>query len=69
MRTVDFSEAFAACDLKLIELIRYVSIECQGNFDLGPMSCTFAFLRNHLAIFNRILYVSFWVHVNVNLLI
>ena len=38
MKTVDFSETFAACDLKvgrcrqLIELRRYVSIEGQGLF-------------------------------------
>ena len=38
VKTVDFSETIAACDLKvgrcrqLIEIIRYVSIEGQGNF-------------------------------------
>ena len=38
MKTVDFSETFAACDLKsgrcrqLIEIMKYVSIEGQGHF-------------------------------------
>ena len=38
VKTVDFSETIAACDLKigrcrqLIEIIRYVSIEGQGHF-------------------------------------
>ena len=38
MKTVDFSETFEACDLKvgryrqLIEIMRYVSIEGQGHF-------------------------------------
>ena len=34
MKTVDFSETIAACDLKL-SLLRYVSTEGQG-LDLGP---------------------------------
>ena len=32
MKTVDFSEAIAASDLKQMDLIRYVSIEGQGHF-------------------------------------
>ena len=31
MKEVDFSETIAACDLKLIDLIRYLSIEGQGH--------------------------------------
>ena len=47
MKTVDFSETIAACDLKvsrsrhLIEYRRYVSIEVRLFLDLGPRSRTY----------------------------
>ena len=40
MKKVDYSETFAACDLKIIDLIKYVSIEGQGHF-LTLAQCPF----------------------------
>ena len=73
---MDFSETIAACDLKvgryrqLIELMKVCEYRRSWPlFDIGPKSFTseklkLAFLRNHLVIFNHILYVSFEVHGN-----
>ena len=65
-----FSETVAACDMKvgrhkqLIELIKVCEYSRSMSFlDLGPRSFTYenkpAFLRNHWAIFNQNLYVSY----------
>ena len=70
MKTVDISETVAACDLKvarcrrLIEFMKVCEYSRSRSFlDLGPRSFTLklklAFLRNHMAIFNQIFYVSF----------
>ena len=70
MKTMDFSETFAAIDQKIgrsRQLIELMSI--QGHFltlaqgHLHMKSDT-SFLRNHWANFNQILYVSFKVHEN-----
>ena len=50
MKTVDFSETIAACDLKvgrcrqLIEVIRYVSFEGQGHFFTIYFPCFVCFV-------------------------
>ena len=50
MKTVNFSETIAACDLKvgrcrqLIEVIRYVSIEGQGHFFTIYFQCFVCFV-------------------------
>ena len=79
MKTVDFSETIAACDLKvgryrqLIEFMKLCEYSRSRSFlDLGPRLFTqenliLTFLENHWAVFNQILYVSFWVHGNENL--
>ena len=69
MKKVDVSETTAACDLKLIELMKifeYLTsmsfIDLDPRNDLGPMSFTYEDLtrlfRNHWPIFNQILNVS-----------
>ena len=77
MKTVDFSETIAASDLKgsrsrhLIR--RYVSIEYQGHV-LTLAECRvhanfkLDFLRNCCADLNQILYESFQVQGNENLM-
>ena len=72
MKTVDFSETVAACDLKsgrnrhLIEFMKVCEYLWSGSFlDLDPRSCMYIqifkqdFLRNYCAILNQILYESF----------
>ena len=77
MKTVDFSETIAASDLKgsrsrhLIR--RYVSIEGQGHFltlAQGRVHKIFKldFLRNYCTDLNQILYESFQVQGNENLM-
>ena len=50
MKTVDFSEAIAACDLKvgrfrqLIEIMKYVSNQGQGHFFTISRFCMFCAL-------------------------
>ena len=63
---VDFSETIAACDLKvsrfrqLFELMKVSEYSRSRSFlDLG-----LAFLRNHWAICNQMLYVSFKLQGN-----
>ena len=46
MKKVDYSETIAACDLKLIDLMKITSIEVQG---LGPMS----FIVEDLTFFSQ----------------
>ena len=81
MKTVDFSKTIAACDLKvgmcrqLIELAKVYEVILKVKVNIygtsGPISTyeklKLTFLRNHWAIFNQFLYVSFWVHGNENL--
>ena len=62
MKTVDFSENIKACDLKVgkcRQLIEFI----KSLLDLGTRiyirNSKLAFLRNQLAILNKILYVSF----------
>ena len=77
MKTVDFSETIAASDLKgsrsrhLIR--RYVSIEGQGHFLTLAQACVSikiqtGFLRNYCTDLNQILYESFQVQGNENLM-
>ena len=77
MITVDFSETIAASDLKgsrsrhLIR--RYVNIEGQGHFltlAQGRVHTKFKlnFLRNYCIDLNQILYESFQVQGNENLM-
>ena len=80
MKTVDFSETVAASDLKvsrsrhLIECIKIcVYWRSRSFLDLGPRLCTCKkikpyFLRNYCADLNQILYESFQVQGNENLL-
>ena len=77
MKTVDFSETFAASDLKASRsrhlIRRYVSIEGQGNFltlAQGRVQTKFTldFLRNYCTDLNQILYESFQVQGNKNLM-
>ena len=78
MKTVDFSDTIAACDLKIGRgkqlFIKYVSIEGQGHFlTLAQghlcMKIKTRFSQKPLGHFNQILYVSFYVHGKENLLI
>ena len=75
---VDFSETIAASDLKgsrsrhLIK--RYMSIEGQGHFFTWPkvmyiQTFKLDFLRNYCTDLNQILYESFQVQGNENLMI
>ena len=73
MKTVDFSETIAASILKgsssrhLIR--RYVSIEGQGHFLVVYIQkFKLDFLRNYCTDLNQILYESFQVHGNENLM-
>ena len=65
MKTVDFSETIAACDLKvgrcrqLIELMKACEYCSQGPKVIYIWKLKLAFLRNHWAIFNQILCLSF----------
>ena len=70
MKTVDFSDHIAASDLKidrcrqLIEFMKVCKyVRSRSCFTLAEghlhMKIKFAFLINHGAIFNQILYVSF----------
>ena len=80
MKTVDFSETIAASDLKvgrsrhLIEYMKYVSIEGQGNYltlsqgRIHTKIQTCFFLRNYFADLNQILFESFQVQGNENLM-
>ena len=76
---MDFSETIEACDLKvgiyrqLIVSWRYASIEGQGHYltlvrGRVHTKIQTGFLRNYWAIFNSILYESFQVQGNENLL-
>ena len=72
---MDFSETIEACDLKvvrcrqLVELIKVWKVKVifwpwpQGIY---MWKLKLVFLRNYLAIFNQILYVSFQVQGNEN---
>ena len=77
MKTVDFSETIAASDLKgsrsrhLIR--RYVSIEGQGHSLTLAQDCVHkkiktGFFRNYWTDLNQILYESFQVQGNENLM-
>ena len=60
---MDFRETIAACDLKLIELMKICVIDGQGHFlTLAQchlhMKINFALLSNLSAIFSKILNVS-----------
>ena len=71
MKTVDFSETIAASDLK-VGRSRHV-IEYMKVLDLGPRSCTYKnsnqiFSENYFADLNQILYESFQVQGNENLM-
>ena len=74
MKSVDFSETIEACDLKvgryrqLNDLMRYVSIEGQGPKVVYVQKFKPNFLSNYWAILNQILYESFQVQGNENLL-
>ena len=79
MITVDFSETIAASDLKgsrkihLIEYVKYVSIEGQGHFltlAQGRVHTKIQtdFFRDYFADLNQILYESFQVQGNENLM-
>ena len=80
MKTVDFSETIEACDLKicryrqLIDIcLSYVSIEGQGHYltlAQGRIHTKFKpdFLRKYWAMLNQILYESFQVQGNANLM-
>ena len=63
MKTVDFSETIAACDLKvgscrqLIELMKVLKVKVI-SYEMMHMKTKLAFLRYNWAIFNQILYVS-----------
>ena len=52
---MDFSETIAVCDLKVIELMKTCGFDGQGHLH---MKIKLGLLRNHLAIFNKILNVS-----------
>ena len=60
MKKVEFSETFAACDLKLIELMKI----CEYFLTLAKshlhMNIKVAFLSNHLDILNQILMKACW---------
>ena len=74
VKTVDFSESTAPCDLKvcrcrqLIEFMKvYVSIEGQGHFltlAQGHVCMKIKTCFSHWAVFNQILYVSFYGNKN-----
>ena len=80
MKTVDFSETIAASDLKIgrsRHLIEYMKICEYGRsssfLDLGPRSCTYKnsnliLSDYYYADLNQILYESFRVQANENLL-
>ena len=71
MKTVDFSEAIAACDLKVGRYRQLVIDLMKVCAYLRSRSCSYeknAFLKNHLAVFNQILYKKFWIYRNENLL-
>ena len=77
MKTVDFSETIAASDLKGSRsrhiIRRYVSIEGQGDFLTWPkvvyiQKFKLDFLRNYCTDLNQILYESFQVQGNENLI-
>ena len=79
MKTVDFSETIVVCDLKigrcrqLIELMKVCKYYMprsfftmtQGHLHMKSKTC---FSKISLGHFNQILYVSFSVHGNENLL-
>ena len=76
MKTVDFSQTIAASDLKvvssrnLIEYMKIVSIESQGPWPKVVYIQKFKldFLRNYWAYLNQLLYESFQVQRNENLM-
>ena len=79
MKTVDFSETIAASDLKVSRsshLIEYMKVceYCRSRsfLDLGPREYIQKFkqdfLRNYSVDLNQILYESFQVQGNVNLM-
>ena len=80
MKTVDFSETFAASNLKgsrsrhLIEYLKICEYRRSRSFlDLGPRLCTYKnpnliFSQNYCADLNQILYDSFQVQGNENLI-
>ena len=79
MKTVDFAETIAACDLKvgrcrqLTDFMKLYEHSRSGSFltlaqgHLHMKIITY-FSQKPLNHFNQILYVSFWVHGNENLL-
>ena len=75
MKIVDFSESFAANDLngsRSRHLIRrYVNIEGQGPWPkvVNIQKFKLDFLRNYCADLNQILYESFQVQGNENLML
>ena len=64
MKTVDFSETIAACDLKVGRCRQLIEFEVQGHFLILAqghlhMKIETCFSRKTLFLFNLILYVSF----------
>ena len=78
VKKVDFSETIAASDLKarrsrhLIEYMKICSIEGQGHSLTLAQGCVhtknWIFFRNYCADLNQILYESFQVQGNENLM-
>ena len=80
MKKVDFSESISGSDLKvgrsrhLIELMKVCEYSRSRSFlDHGPRLCTYKnstwiFFRNYYAVLNQILYESFQVQGNENLM-
>ena len=75
MKTVDFSETSAASDLKvsrsrlIIELMKVCEyVEGQGPNAMYIQKFKSNFLRNNCAVLNQILYESFQVQGNKNLM-
>ena len=73
MKTVDFSKTIVASDLRGGRsrhlIIRYVSIEGQGHFKVVYIQkFKVDFLRNYCTDLNQILYESFQVQGNENLM-
>ena len=72
---MDFSETIAACYLKVgkcRQLVEFMKVKVISR-PIGPRSFThenynLPLFRNHWAIFNQILYVSFQVQGNENVL-
>ena len=65
---MDFSETIAACDLKGMWVLKIKVISWPWPKIIYIWKLKLAFLRNHWTILNQILYVSFQVQGNENLL-